>query len=81
MTIKPEEIVGAGDWAKPYSITWTLGTLQIHGIGIRTGNFLFVSAGAGADVNVARFKIGNGSMTSDWFKLGSKEMGGSAAMN
>ena len=51
------------------------------GIGIRSGNQLFVATGTGADVCIARFKIDNGSMTSDWFKLGSTELGGSAASN
>jgi hypothetical protein len=81
VTIKPKKIVGAGDWAQPYDVIWTLGTLKIYGIGIRTGNFLFVSTGSGADTNIARFQIGNGTMNSDWFKLGSEEMGGSAAMH
>ncbi len=81
VTIKPLEIVGAGDYAKPYALTWTLGTYKIEGIGIRTGDFLFVASGTGADVNIARFTIGNGSMNSEWFKLGSKEMGASAAMS
>lgn len=79
--IKPLEIVGAGDHAKPYSVSWTLGTYKVEGIGIRTGNFLFVASGTGADVNIARFTLGNGTMNSDWFKLGSTEMGGSAAMS
>ena len=79
MKIKPLEIVGAGDYAKPYAVTWTLGTIKIEGIGIRSRNFLFVASGTGADVNIARFSIHNGSMNSDWFKLGSTELGGSAA--
>jgi hypothetical protein len=57
------------------------GTSKIVGIGIRTGDFLFVASGTGADVAIARFTIGNGSMNSDWFKLGSTEMGGRAAMS
>ncbi len=61
-------------------MTWTLGTFKIVGIGIRSRDFLFVATGTGADVNIARFAIRNGSMTSDWFKLGSPEMRGSAAM-
>lgn len=78
--IKPMNVVGASDSAKPYSLVWTIGEAKVYGIGIRSGDVLFVSSGAGPDVNVARFKIDNGSMTSDWFKLGSTEMGGSAAM-
>lgn len=80
VAIKPLDIVGAGDHAKPYSVLWTIGTYKIYGIGIRTGNMLFVASGSGADVNIARFTIGNGTMNSDWFKLGSTEMGKSAAM-
>ena len=52
------------------------GTAKINGVGIRTGKFLFVSTGTGADVNIAKFKIENGTMNADWFKLGSTEMGG-----
>ena len=80
VAIKPLEIVGASGNAKPYSVTWTLGTLKIVGIGIRSEDFLFVATGTGTDVNIARFVIRNGSMNSDWFKLGSTEKGGSAAM-
>ena len=60
VTIKPLEIVGAGDDTKPYSLTWTIGSTKIQGVGIRTQDFLFVSSGAGADVNVAKFKVENG---------------------
>ena len=81
VTIKPQTIVGTSDNAKPYLITWKLGTLVIRGIGIRSDNFLYVASGSGADVNVARFNIGNGTMNSEWFKLGSDEMGRSAAMS
>jgi hypothetical protein len=83
VTIKPEEIEGAGDSEKPYLLTWTFGTTKVQGIGIRTGQYLFVSSGAGADVHIAKFKLENGGGTfqGDWFKLGSKEMGGTAAMN
>jgi hypothetical protein len=80
VSIKPLEIVGSGDWAKPYSVTYTIGTAKISAIGIKTKKFLFVSSGAGADVIIARYVIDNGSMNSDWFKLGSTEMGGAAAM-
>ncbi len=80
VTIKPLTIVGAADEGKPYELTWTLGTVKVKGIGIRTKDFLYVASGSGADVNIAKFKIQNGSMTCDWFKLGSEEMGGSAAM-
>ncbi len=79
VSIKPLEIVGASDDAKPYSITWNFGTAVVKGIGIRSGNLLFVASGTGADTSIAKFKIENGSMTSDWYKLGSKEKGGSAA--
>lgn len=79
--IKPLAIVGADDDAKPYSITWTIGTAKLSGIGIRSGNHFFVATGTGADVNIARFKLGNGAMNSNWFKLGSTEQGSSAAMN
>jgi hypothetical protein len=80
VSIKPTEIVGSSDDSKPYLLTWTIGQTTIKGIGIRTGKYLIVSSGSGADVNIARFKIGNGSMNSDWFKLGSTEHGASAAM-
>ena len=80
VTIQPLEIVGADDQEKPYSLTWTLGTLKIQGIGIRTGNRLFVAAGDGADLNIGKFTIHNGTFFGDWFKLGSKEMGSTAAM-
>lgn len=80
VTIKPIEIVGAGDDEKPYSLTWTMGSTKVEGIGIRTGKFLYVASGTGADVNIAKFKIQNGSFSGDWFKLGSNEMGGTAAM-
>lgn len=83
VTIKPQEIVGAGDKEQPYLVTWTFGTTKVEGFGIRTGDFLFVSSGAGPDVNIAKYKLENGGATfhGDWFKLGSKEMGGTAAMN
>ncbi len=80
VTIKPATIVGTSDDAKPYKLTWMIGGTKINGIGIRSKNLLFVATGTGADVNIARFKIGNGTMNSDWFKLGSDEMGSSAAM-
>ena len=80
VTIKPLEIVGAGKNAMPYSVTWTLGTYKIEGIGVRTGDQLFVATGTGADVNIAAFNIRNGTMNCDWFKLGSDQQGGSAAM-
>ena len=81
VTIKPAPIAGANDDAKPYLISWTLGDVKVEGIGIRSGKFLYVASGAGADVNIAKFTIGNGTMNSDWFKLGSTEKGSSAAMN
>lgn len=80
VSIKPLTIVGTSEEAKPYQVTWTIGGAKIQGIGIRSGDLLFVSSGTGADVNITRFKIENGTMRSDWFKLGSTEQGGSAAM-
>lgn len=81
VVIKPLEIVGASDSSKPYSVSWTMGTTKVNGIGIRTGNFLVVASGSGADVNIARYQIQNGTMNASWFKLGSTEMGGAAAMS
>ncbi len=81
VTIKPLQIIGADDDAKPYQIVWNIGGAKIEGVGIRSGKFLFVSSGSGADVNIAKFKIGNGTMNSDWFKLGLTEKGQSAAMS
>ncbi len=81
VSIKPEEIVGSGDKQKPYLVTWTFGTTKVQGFGIRTGKYLIVSSGSGADVILAKFKLQNGTFSGDWFKLGSKEMGGTAAMN
>jgi hypothetical protein len=81
VTIKPTEIVGSDGEAKPYLLTYTLGAAKVQGIGIRTGKYLFVSSGAGPDVNVGKFKIGNGTFNGDWYKLGSKEIGKAAAMN
>lgn len=81
VTIKPTEIVGSATEAQPYAVTWTLGATKIQGIGLRTGNYLFVSSGAGPDVNIGKFQIGNGSFNGDWYKLGSKEIGKAAAMN
>ena len=56
---------------------------SVKSVGIRTGNFLYVSSGAGPDVNIATYKLENGGGTfqGSWFKLGSKEMGQTAAMN
>jgi hypothetical protein len=79
VSIKPAKIIGSDDNEKPYLITWTIGTAKINGIGIRHKNFLFVSSGTGADVNVAAYQINNGSFNGDWYKLGSKEKGGGAA--
>lgn len=81
VTIKPAKIVGSADNAKPYLVTWTLGTLKIQGIGIRTKKFLFVSSGSGADVNIAAYELNNGVIQGDWFKLGSTEKGMAAATN
>ena len=80
VTIRPLAITGAGDWAKPYAISWDLAGYKVQGIGLRAGNFLFVSSGTGAEVNVARGVIHNGTMNFDWFKLGSDQLGGAAAM-
>lgn len=79
VSIHPTTIVGSADETKPYLITWNMGTLKINGIGIRTKNRLIVSSGSGADVLVAKFIIQNGSMSADWYKLGSKDMGGMAS--
>ena len=79
VAIKPLEIVGASDSAKPYSIVWTFGKVKVYGVGIKSGNQLFVASGAGPDLCIAKFIINNGSMTSDWFKFGVMEKGGSAA--
>jgi hypothetical protein len=81
VSIKPLTIVGSADDTKPYSVTWTLGATKIEGIGIKTGKYLFVSAGSGADVNIAKFKIDNGSFNGDFYKLGAKDMGSTAATN
>lgn len=78
--IKPLDITGAGDWAKPYAITWDLAGYKLSGIGLRAGNFLYVSSGAGAEVNVARGVIRNGTMNLDWVKLGANQLGGAAAI-
>lgn len=80
VTIKPATIVGASDSAKPYTVTWTFGATKIYGVGIRSGKYLFVASGTGADTCVAKYVIGNGTMTADWFKLGSTEKGSAAAM-
>jgi hypothetical protein len=81
VTIKPLTITGAADDSKPYSVTWTLGATKIEGIGIKTGKYLFVSAGSGADTNIGKFKIDNGSMSGDFYKLGATEMGSVGATN
>jgi hypothetical protein len=79
VSIHPTTIVGSDDNTKPYLITWTMGTIKINGIGIRTKNRLFVASGSGADVLIAKYIIHNGSMTCDFYKLGAKEMGSSAS--
>lgn len=80
VSIHPANIVGEPDQAKSYLITWNLGGAKIQGIGVRTKNYLIVSSGAGADVNIAKFDIQNGGIISgDWYKLGSKEKGLAAA--
>lgn len=80
VAIHPAKIVGENEKQAPYTVTWTIGGAKINGIGIRHGNFLFVSSGSGADVNVAAYQLGNGTMNCDWYKAGSKEQGGAAAM-
>jgi hypothetical protein len=79
VSIHPAKIVGQDDNEAPYLITWTIGGAKINGIGIKHKNFLFVSSGAGADVNIAAYQINNGNMTCDWYKLGSTAKGGAAA--
>lgn len=79
VSIAPTKIVGADESEQPYLLTWTLGTVKIRGIGIRSGKNLFVASGSGADVLIAMFKIENGSFHGDFFKLGSTEMGSTAA--
>ena len=81
VTIKPANIVGSNTEAMPYTVTWTLGTVKINGVGIRTSKYLFVATSSGADACIAKFIIHNGTMTGDWFKLGSTEKGSNAAMN
>jgi hypothetical protein len=81
VSIKPLTIVGSAKDTQPYSVTYTLGAAKVQGIGIRTGDKLFVAAGAGPDLNIAKYTIGNGSFNGDWYKLGSKEMGTAAAMS
>jgi hypothetical protein len=81
VSIKPAKIVGADDHQAPYLVTWTIGGKQISGIGIRHRKFLFVASGTGADVNIAAYQLGNGSMTCDWYKAGSTEKGSAAAMS
>lgn len=77
--IKPLKITGANDDAQPYLLTWTLGTVKVYGIGIRTGKRLYVASGAGADTIIARFSLHNGSFNGDFYKLGSMEQGSTAA--
>ena len=80
VTIKPMNVVGSGEESKPYAITWTLGGAKVEGIGIKTGKHLIVATGFGAaDVTIGKFVIHNGSFTGDFFKLGQKDMGSTAA--
>lgn len=81
VVIKPANIVGSDSHEAPYLVTWTINGAKVSGIGIRHEKFLFVASGAGADVNIAAYQIGNGSMTSDWYKLGSTEKGSAAALS
>ena len=79
VTIKPLDVTGAGDDEKPFAVTWTIGTAKVQGIGIRTGDKLYVASGTGADVAVAKLTLHNGSMNGDFVKLGSADLGGMAA--
>lgn len=79
VTFTPIEIAGSSD--ETYSVLWTLGDVKAYGIGVKAGNQLFVASGAAADINIAKFKINNGSFSGDFFKLGAKEMGSNAAMS
>lgn len=79
VTITPQKIVGSSD--ETYAVVWTLGTVKAYGIGVRSGDQLFVASGAAADINIAKYKIGNGSFSGDFFKLGATEMGSTAAMS
>jgi hypothetical protein len=81
VSIHPTTIVGSDDNTKPYLVTWTMGTIKINGMGIRTKNRLFVASGGGADVLIAKYIIDNGSMNCDFYKLGSGDKGGGAATN
>jgi len=79
VSIHPANIVGSSDNAKPYNITWNIGDLKIQGIGVKSGKYLLVASGTGADTCIAWYVIGNGSMGADWYKLGSNEIGRTAS--
>lgn len=79
VTIKPLAITGAADDSKPYLFTWDFAGTKVYGMGIRTGNRMFVATGAGADVVIAKFTLHNGSFNGDFYKRGSLEMGSTAA--
>jgi hypothetical protein len=80
VTFTPQKIVGAATDDQTYAVVWTLGDVKAYGIGLRSGNQLFVASGAATDITIARFKINNGSFSGDFFKLGEIEMGSNAAM-
>lgn len=79
VAIHPLTITGATPSAMPYSITWKIGGSTIKGIGIRSGKYLVVASGTGADTMIAKYIIQNGSMNADWYKVGSMDMGSAAA--
>ncbi len=79
VTIKALEITGSADDSKPYLLTWDFAGTKVYGMGIRTGNRLYVATGAGADVIIAKFTLHNGSFHGDFYKRGSMEMGSTAA--
>jgi hypothetical protein len=81
VTFTPQKIVGASDDDQTYVVTWTLGDVKAYGIGLRSGNQLFVASGAAKDITIAKFRINNGSFSGDFFKLGEKDMGSNAAMS
>lgn len=75
VTIKPLDINVDGGF-KVYSVTWTIGTATIQGIGLRSeDNRLYVASGGGEAFNVAAFKLDtDGTMIGD-FVNGKKEKG------
>ena len=79
VTIKALAITGAADSSKPYLLTWDFAGTKVYGMGIRTGDRLYVATGAGADVVIAKFTLQNGSFHGDFYKRGVLEMGSTAA--